>query len=738
MKDRKTTLFLFCSLYLPAFLLSLFISPICLGDIPLAKEFTNSLNMKLIRIEAGDFQMGQGDVAPKSRQEWEARDYDESPAHRVKISQPFFMGAHEVTNAQYEQFDPKRKEQRGKHGGSKGDDEPVTNVTWHHAAEFCAWLSKKEGKPYRLPTEAEWEYACRAGTTTLFSTGDELKPEQANYGALIEAWKESNVTPVGKYAANSWGLFDMYGNVEEWCHDWYGVYESDKDGKGVEQTDPVGRVDGIARVTRGGSLASRRHAEGKTSHTRFLRSANRAGYLPEDSTRFLGFRVVMGEMPKTKPLPVAEVALHQRDVKQVGGKTGARNAGARNAGALNSPPSQGGAGGGLDAQPANGADSQVRAGGESTRIVAAKEDVRPTLPQPLPKREGSETEPFFRNFAKDGGLATIPKETWGPVFSQWNHFTAIAVCPNGDVLATWYTTVSESGRELALGATRLRCGGGGASGDRKSPAVTSKWEPVSLFIDVPDMNDHAPVLLTHEGRMYHFFLQAIRGWDSASIAMRTSDDSGATWSKPRIILSRDDPQRLSQPCSAFVAKDGTIVLAVDGDNHKDERLMTSGDGGKTWQVRKGDLRAAADKKYVIHPAIAPLSDGSIICFLRGPHLMPAFVTKDFGDTWEAKATPFPGIGVGQKAAALRLKSGALLLLSIDSKNVFLKVGDGSASAGGTFAALSLDDGKTWPHVRKVEGVTGYMSVAQAGDGTIYAFGTRMSSVAFNEAWVRGK
>ena len=290
----------------------------------------------------------------------------------VKITQPFFMGAHEVTNAQYEQFDPKRKEHRGKLGASKGDDEPVTNVTWHDAVEFCAWLSRKEGQPYRLPTEAEWEYACRAGTATLFSTGDELKPEQANYGALIEAWKESNVSPVGKHAANPWGLFDMHGNVEEWCHDWYGLYETDNEGKGVEQRDPVGRADGIARVTRGGSIASRRHAEGKTNHTRFLRSANRAGYLPEDSTRYLGFRVVLGELPKTKPVAVAEPALNQRDVKQI--------ARIPASGALNSPPSQGGATGGLGVQPASGADSQLRTGNESTRIVVANQDVRPTPP----------------------------------------------------------------------------------------------------------------------------------------------------------------------------------------------------------------------------------------------------------------------------------------------------------------------------------------------------------------------
>jgi photosystem II stability/assembly factor-like uncharacterized protein len=185
---------------------------------------------------------------------------------------------------------------------------------------------------------------------------------------------------------------------------------------------------------------------------------------------------------------------------------------------------------------------------------------------------------------------------------------------------------------------------------------------------------------------------------------------------------------LSQPCSGYVAKDGTLVLACDGDNHRDERLMISRDAGRTWAVAKGDLRKAA-AKYAIHPAIAPTADGSgTLVFLRGPQPLAAFRSADFGDTWEPFAVPFSGISVGQKATALRLTSGALLLVSLD--NTKKTVG------GGTFAAISFDDGKTWPHARKVEGVTGYMASAQAPDGTVYVFGTRMSCVAFNEAWVK--
>ena len=179
---------------------------------------------------------------------------------------------------------------------------------------------------------------------------------------------------------------------------------------------------------------------------------------------------------------------------------------------------------------------------------------------------------------------------------------------------------------------------------------------------------------------------------------------------------------MSQPCSAFI-RENAIVLACDGDGHRDERLVTSVDGGATWSVAGGDLRKAAKDRYAIHPAVAPLADGSVACFLRGPDPMPLMISRDLGETWEAGETPFPGISVGQKAAALRLRSGALLLVSLDNKKRM------------TFAALSLDDGKTWPHVRKVDGVTGYLAAAQAPNGVIYVVGSRMGTAAFNETWI---
>jgi len=624
--------------FIAALLLSCLIVAPAVAELPTEPEFTNSLGMKLVHIKPGEFVMGDGHAPPKSEAEWKQRDWDESPEHRVKISSAFYLGAFEVTNRQYEQFDPAHKEQRGLFHASRGDDEPVTMVTWQQVVDFCEWLSKKEGRPYRLPTEAEWEYACRAATATDFYTGETLTAEQAN----IAGNRRERTRAVGSYRPNPWGLYDMYGNVEEWCRDWYGPYSAE------EQTDPVGRAAGYVRVTRGGSYDL---PSWQDDNARYCRSSNRSGRLPQDANRCTGFRVVLGEMPAGRPLPADQPPLYARDVKQ----------------------------------------------------------------SPAPTTGPDPDQPFFDDF--DQRRPTIPEDTWGPIFSKWNHFTACCVCPNGDVLACWYTTKSESGRELAQAASRLVAG-------------TGRWQPASLFFDVPDVNDHAPVLLSHGDRIYHFASQSMRGWDETSNVLRTSRDNGATWSEPRIIARREGAYNLSQACSGFVAADGTIYLAVDGNGHRTESLLIGRDLGKTWALAAGDLRKAVGGEYAIHPAIAPGKDGSIVAFLRGPDPMPRLISRNGGESWSASNTPFGGISVGQKAAALRLDSGELLLCANDSRKPPI------TGKRGTLVALSDDDGATWQHVRSVPGVGGYMSAAQAQNGVIYVVGSRLSCVAFNRAWIK--
>ena len=159
------------------------------SNMPAGKEYTNSIGMIFVRIEPGKFKMGQlqlpldWDILPNDNGRGDRidflrdGDFDEMPVHEVMISKPFYMGVFEVTNKQYELFDPEHKKLRGKNGFSFGDNEAVTYVSWYDAQAYCSWLSDKEGLRYRLATEAEWEYACRAGTKTNYYSGDILGKE---------------------------------------------------------------------------------------------------------------------------------------------------------------------------------------------------------------------------------------------------------------------------------------------------------------------------------------------------------------------------------------------------------------------------------------------------------------------------------------------------------------------------------------------------------------------------------
>ncbi len=250
---------------------------------------TNSLGMNFVKIEPGEFAMGSNQG-----------EFDENPVHLVKISSAFYVSNTPVTNAQYEKFDPNHKLLRGKRGLSYYDDEAVVFVTWHDAIAFTEWLSQREGKYYRLPTEAEWEYACRAGTTTKFCTGDSL-PEIYHLNQKGEWYPKPVSLTVGKTPANPWGLYNLHGLVEEWCMDWYGPY-IDK-----AQTDPVGYVDGDSKVCRGGS---------HNAKIEFLRSANRLGMLPDDKNCLVGFRIVQAEMPKTKAQAITNDKQWATDISQ--------------------------------------------------------------------------------------------------------------------------------------------------------------------------------------------------------------------------------------------------------------------------------------------------------------------------------------------------------------------------------------------------------------------------------------
>ena len=250
---------------------------------------TNSIGMKLTLIPAGEFMMGSPDE--------EEGHSDDETEHRVRITKPFFLGVYEVTQAEYERVMGTNPSWFSSTGIGKGSVSgldtsrfPVELVSWDDAAEFCRKLSslpeeRAARRTYRLPTEAEWEYACRAGTTSPFHFGSQLNGEQANcdggypYGTTDKGPDLKRTTTVGSYAPNAFGLYDMHGNVWEWCQDWYGeqYYATSS------SADPKGPSSGSSRVLRGGSWGS---------GARYCRSAYRGRYTAGYRYDGSGFRLL--------------------------------------------------------------------------------------------------------------------------------------------------------------------------------------------------------------------------------------------------------------------------------------------------------------------------------------------------------------------------------------------------------------------------------------------------------------
>ncbi|MHC4639698.1 MAG: SUMF1/EgtB/PvdO family nonheme iron enzyme, partial [Planctomycetota bacterium] len=548
------------------------------------------------------------------------------------------------------------------------DDEAVIHVNWYEAQAFCQWLSDKEGLPYRLPTEAEWEYACRAGTTTHYNVGDTVGKEFRKNAAMLGVAKYTPLF-VGKTTPNAWGLYDMHGNVEEWCYDWYGPYKSksQKDPVGYISKDPVGYISGDFKVLRGGSHGT---------HIYYLRSANRLGTVPEDKHCLIGFRVVIGEMPKSKPLPLPEVPLNQRNVVK-------RN---RNL---------------------------IRKG-------------------PDPEK------PYFKGPRQ---YVRIPKEANGPVFAGHNHSPAVVECPNGDILAVWYTGIGERERNIAVCASRLVWG-------------TEQWQQATPFWDPPDRNDVALSLwYDGKGTLYHFnSISTSSNWYSMVLVMRTSTDSGATWSQP--WLKNPDHEKNIQVSEVVGLKGGGIGIVLDSDG-----LFTSWDKGHTWAHSGGSFGG-------IHPGVIQLDDGSFLCYVREgkpTDNMRMSRSHDNGKTFTYSDSEFQAIGGGQRLALLKLRNGAIFIASFGNKYglsgdpIMITDENGNQfQAKEMFGALSLDGGRTWPYKRVITdgsgrsvdstdggAVTlswrssehrGYLSICQGLDDVIHLISSRQH-YAFNQKWM---
>jgi formylglycine-generating enzyme required for sulfatase activity len=232
--------------------------PIQADSKDLPKTITNNLGMKFVWIPPGSFMMG----SPKEEKE-RGMGVDET-LHKVTLTKGFFMAVYTVTQEQW------KKVMENNPSYFKGEKNlPVEMVSWNDCQTFIAKLREKEKKAYRLPTEAEWEYACRAGTTTPFHFGETISTDQANYNGNVtygngkKGKYREKTTPVGSFPANAWGLFDMHGNVYQWCRNQIGYYPQKVDRQGPEKVE--------IRVLRGGSWYD---------DPQDCRSASRIGSMP--------------------------------------------------------------------------------------------------------------------------------------------------------------------------------------------------------------------------------------------------------------------------------------------------------------------------------------------------------------------------------------------------------------------------------------------------------------------------
>jgi formylglycine-generating enzyme len=578
------------------------------------EKIINTLGMELVKIDPGSFIMGNT-----------MGEYDEIPEHQVNITNSFYMSSTPVTNSQFEQFDPDHKLLRGKRGLSNHDDEAVVYVSWYDAVAYTEWLSEKEGKPYRLPTEAEWEYACRAGTTGAYHTGDSL-PGIYYLNQQNEWYPKPVDLTVGKTPPNQWGLHNMHGLVEEWCIDWYGPYSSET------KTNPVGYSKGNFKITRSGS---------HNTNPGFLRSANRSGMIPEDKNGLVGFRVVQAEMPSTEPIFSAGKKQWAQEVSQKNydWKTG----------------------------------------------INMEE---PYFESPV----------YFQN--------VLPNSN-GPLYSKHNHCPDITALPNGDLFATWYSTNTEQGRELTVVAARLRKG-------------ATQWDAPDLFYKVPDRNMHATSIWwdRETGRIFHFQGVGVSyGWGDLAIFMQTSEDNGKTWCKPHWI-NHEHGLRNMPIAGVIKTSGGSLVVpcdAVTGGNGG-SAIHISNDNGVTWHDPGAGSPApeyedgnSGGTIAGIHAGVVELNDGRLMALGRGDIIngkMPMSISVDMGNTWHYSASPFPPISGGQRLVLIRLSEGPLLFVSFtgpyaNDEGMEFTDKNGTMFRGyGLFAAISYDEGITWP-VRKL-------------------------------------
>ena len=672
------------------------------------QSFTNSLGMKLIRVEPGSFFMGS---EPRDV------DYDEFPRHKVTITKPFYISQAEVTIEQFRWF-------QIDYPGYDKHRPYASAISWHDAVAFCKWLSEKEGTPYRLPTEAEWEYACRTGTQTPFSSGN---------------------TPPEPETPNPWGLKNMHTGVAEWCLNWHGIYPEEP------QVDPVGPEHGWVKVVRGGPLDWT-----VEDNPYYRRSANRAAVPPtfgppplEYQFKQLQTAKLTFNLPKQileNPKPEYKVARFE-DVNVTLSE------------ALNTPFRYGGLRGRYSIRTSGFIPGKHDIG---FRVVQAPMPKVVPAPTQLPfwqrcvkqsnygiKQGPPPDKPYYRTRLLFPDLAgeSLLDVGWKIGFEQGygggHHNSALEVLPNGDLLSFYYNTMlgGERGACVSIMSMRFRHG-------------ANQWDMPGSWPDNVDCDDEGPVIWNDDGTLWLFW-GSPRQSGGYPFQWTKSGDNGATWDPIQFPLfeARVGPFS-SQPInSAFRDSKGTVYLAVDGSHSpKTSELFASRNNGKTWYDTGG-------RTYGRHSTFIILDNDVIMAYggkqaeINGFH--PQNISTDGGRTYQITPSPLPALGGGTRASLIKLASRRLFYVADMHLGAYRKLSPEQCPPGfagdGAYAALSDDNGQTW-RVRKLAGgnvrgkegkpvkvhTVSYVTARQSQDGLIHVITSHNHPdlhFTFNEAWV---
>jgi hypothetical protein len=709
-----------------------------------ADSETNSLGMTLVRVEAGTFPMG----SEISRALW-----NEQPVHEVTISQPFSIMETEVTVEQFRRF-------RKDFEGTSAFAPYAAGVSWADAVAFAEWLSKKEGKPYRLPTEAEWEYMARAGSDDASTAVRELDQP------------------------NAWGVKNMLSGPREWCHDWFGEYPAES------QVDPVGPASGSTRIVRGGALDIEERNFLKID---FARPQSRLGIAPsfgphprretartpEAGSGLIG--VWYYNLDLTDPQEATVIT--RMDNNWSNDPRGARSWSARWRGEIEGPytgevtfsvttasPFRLEIGGQVvidaweTAAPASGTITMTKGEKQPVVLLFARKGrgVRFRVEWSWSGQESvvvpadavsysAENDRLARSEAKTPDApgfhaigfrlvqAEMPKTAPRPVAPTLVELgvkqDASNVAQGPDLSRPYFRkryylpTPPENSPNEAIDAVALHPS---FRRHQHSPGVTvlpngdvllviytsyreyepgvsliasrlrlgaDQWDMPSRVFDFVGANDHCPLPWNDRGTVHFFWGSPKLEFGGFPFQWTSTTDNGVTWQPTRFpdFVSEIGSHSRQPINSAFRDEKGRIYLSSDGSGGE-SLLWASDDDGETWFDTGG--RSAGR-----HTTFALLEDGRILG-MGGKNtdidgFMPKAVSRDGGKTYEVSKTPFPRIGSNQRPTILRLRSGRLFFASD-----FILLNNGSQPEGldqlGSYAALSEDEGETW-HIKRLIG-----------------------------------